>query len=130
MDAAHGALRVVADSDEPDRRRAAGQAMSESRIYETREKLLMTGSPAVVRAGEQTFRRLADMRKAIRDGARTTQIEYHEPYHVFAESLWALRNAMRVNLGGTELTPADLDKQSWDGKAECAVCQVEPVTVP
>ena len=130
MDAAHGALRIVADSVGADRRQTGGQAMSESRVYEAREKLLMSASPAVVTVGEQAFRRLGDLRKAIRDGARTGEREYHDPYHVFAASLWRLRNAMRVDLGGTALTPADLDKESWDGKAECIVCQAQPATVP
>jgi hypothetical protein len=131
LDAAHGELRVVADSAAgTDRRTAAALAMTESHVYEAREKLLMSASPAVIKACEQAFRSVGDLRKAIRAGARTGEKEYHDPYHVFAEALWRLRLAIRQDLGGTALSPADLDKQSWDGRADCPVCEPEMATVP
>jgi len=130
LDAAHGELRVVADSpDGTDRRTAAALAMTSSHVYEAREKLLMSASAAVIKAGEQAFRTIGDLRRAIRAGARTPELEYHDPYHVFAEALWRLRLAIRQDLGGTELSPVDLDKRSWDGRADCPVCEPALVRV-
>ena len=123
LDGAHGALRDVANSDEPDRRHAASRAVSASGVYEAREKFVLCANPAVITPGEKAFMRLVEVRKAIGDGARLGTPEYHEPYHRFAEALWGLRRAIREDLGGTTLTPADLDKKSWDGRDDCPVCQ-------
>jgi len=123
LDGAHGALRDVANSDEPDRRHAAARAVSVNDVYEAREKFLLSANPAVITPGEKAFMRLIEVRKAIGDGARLGTPDYHEPYHGFAKALWDLRRAIREDLGGSTLTPADLDKKSWDGRDDCAVCQ-------
>lgn len=123
-EAAHDALRRVADPGRPHENLAveARRAVSESGIYGAREQLLVTSSANITSAGEEVLRRLADMRRAIRDGATLSSPEYHAAYHPYAKALWRLRTTARHELGRGELTPSDVGKPSWDSQENCDVC--------
>lgn len=133
LDAAHSRLRQLADPDDPpaDLEVQVRRAMAESRVYETRERLLLVGNPAVMAPMERVHARLAELRKAISRGAKLYTMPYHDAYHPYAEALWYLRTAIRKDLGAAALSPSDLDKQSWDSQANCEFCQRnQAVAVP
>jgi len=132
LDAAQARLRQLADPDDPplDLEIQARRAVGEAGVYEARERMLLVGSPAVMSAMERVHQRLADMRKAVRDGAKLYTGAYHDAYHPYAEALWHLRAEIRKDLGATPLTAGDLDKQSWDSQANCDFCQRHKAAVP
>ncbi len=125
LDAAHAELRRTADPDDPPgdlvvrTRRALGQAG----VYEAREKLLLSGNPSVMVPAEETLRKLAALRVAVRDGAKLHTMPYHEAYHPYAEALWRLRARNREALGAKALRAEDGDKRTWDERANCDFCQ-------
>jgi hypothetical protein len=122
LDKAHGAFRHIADAGGPDVVRQTRAAFTENRVYETRERLIMTANPAVIRAAEHAFVGLLGIRDAIRAGARLDTSAYHDQYHIYAGSLWALRRAIREDLGASDLKPQDLDKSTWDTRETCLFC--------
>jgi hypothetical protein len=132
LDAAHARLRQIADPDDPpdDLVVQARRAFGEAGVYEAREKLLLSASPAVVVPAEEALRRLATLRGAVRDGAKLHTMPYHDVYHPYAEALWNLRRSIRVDLGSAALTASDLDKPSWDEQANCDFCQLHRAPVP
>lgn len=125
VDAAHARLRDISGPAiaGPDRGREADRAIGESRVYEARERLLMSGSPAVVRVGEQVLDRLRELQRAIVGGARHQTVPYHDAYHAYAGELWRLRQTVRDDLGNAGLSPADVGKRDWDSSETCAFCQ-------
>ncbi|WBB88170.1 hypothetical protein O7542_13770 [Micromonospora sp. WMMC264] len=124
LDTAHAALREVArtPSGDASRRVAASAAVHESGLYGVRERLLMSGSPALVVSGEAAFGRLIDIRNAVRSGVMVSTTELHDVYHPFAQALWRFRIVARVELGQRELSPGDLDREDWSERAGCALC--------
>jgi hypothetical protein len=125
LDAGYSRLRQLADPDDPPEnlevqtRRAAGEAG----IYEARERLLLVGNPPVLGPAERVLQRLGRVRQAVRDGAKLHTPAFHDAYHPYAEALWHLRTAIRADLGSTPLTPADVEKESWDSQASCDFCR-------
>jgi hypothetical protein len=122
---AHARLRQVADRavDPAALRRETTQAFTESRAYEARERLLMTANPKVAGAGEQAFRQVIQLRDSVRDGARLGSAKFHDAYHDLSAATWALRLAVRRDLGAPHITLADIGKPSWDSRETCDVCQ-------
>jgi hypothetical protein len=127
LEAVHSRLREVADPAKapPDLVQAARRAFSEAKVYEAREKLLMSGSPAVVQAGERALLGVGGLREAVAGGAKLHTAAYHDPYHNYAGTLWQLRGSIRSDLGAAGLEPGDLDKPSWDTRERCAFCRSE-----
>jgi hypothetical protein len=125
LDAAHTRLRDVADpgNNPEDPKRAATQAVTVSRVFESRERLLMSGSPAVLTAGERALIALGKLRRTVGEGVKRQTPEFHDAYHEFAGHLWQLRRAIRQDLGASDLSPSDLDKPSWDSRDTCEWCQ-------
>jgi hypothetical protein len=123
LDKAHGAFRHIADGVSPDAVRETRAAFTENRVYESRERLIMTANPAVISAAERALTGLLAVRDAIRAGATLDTPEYHEPYHVYAQTLWDLRRAIRTDLGASDLKPGNLDKVTWDARETCPFCQ-------
>jgi hypothetical protein len=125
LDAAFNALRRLADPNDPPADLASGvdRAFGDAGVYPNRQRVLLAGNPAVVSPAEIALRRLGDLRDAIRDGAKRRTIAYHNIYHPYAEALWRLRLSIRKDLGSAELTPADVDKESWDAQANCEFCR-------
>ena len=124
LTAAHAGLREVGDSSARDaeRRAAINRAVDEAGLYGARERLLMTATAPVVKAGETVFLRLIDIRDAIRDGAMTQSQEYHDAYHPFAEALWQFRMATRRDFHQPAFTPEKVDRVSWSERESCSFC--------
>ncbi|MDH6465079.1 hypothetical protein M2302_005280 [Micromonospora sp. A200] len=115
---AHSMLRNTAAGD----RAATTRAMSESGAYQERERLLMSGTPELVVAGEDAFHRLVDMQRLIRAGEDLRTAEGHEAYHRFAEALWTFRMAVRRHFGHRAIDPGTLDRKDWSERNECVYC--------
>jgi hypothetical protein len=132
LDAGFARLRQLADPDDPpkDLEIQTRYALGNAGVYETREKLLLVGNPAVQTPAQRTLERLNGVRRAIRDGAKLQSMAYHNAYHPFAEALWRLRAAIRHDLGATGLTPEDVGKESWDSQANCSFCRQHLVPAP
>jgi hypothetical protein len=127
VDSAHHALRGIAQSPapRPDRSSAAEQAVHDSLLYARREELLVSGATPVVVAGEQVFGWLIAVRDAVRGGARLEAAAYHDPYHKLAEAHWALRMAVRAELGRPPFTPQALHRADWSDY-DCCSGRVPP----
>src|SRR5262245_13315770 len=116
-------LRHIANAaDVVDRRQAAGGAMSENKVYENREKMLMGADRSVLAAAENAFMALVGLRRAVAGGALGKTAAYHDAYHAYAAEVWHLRSVLRLDLGSTRLTLSDLDRQDWDSAEHCAFC--------
>jgi hypothetical protein len=123
-DAATGRLRVIADPAEgvTEPAREADRAIGASLVYEAREKLLMSASPAVVRAAERLLDQLGALRQAVAGGAARETVPYHTAYHAYAGALWRLRQSIRADLGNAGLSPEDVGKRDWDTSETCSFC--------
>jgi hypothetical protein len=103
---ANDALRAIGP-DDADRSTAAGAALRESGLYGARERLLVTGSPQMVLAGETVFRSLLDLRDAIAGGQSLIWPDYRPATDRLAAAVWALRQTARTEFDGRTL---DLDQ--------------------
>jgi hypothetical protein len=81
--------------------------MRGSGLYIARERLLATGSPALVPAGETAFRSVLDMRDAVAHGKVLDWPDFRPANDGIAKEAWTLRQAARSVLGGG---PLDLDQ--------------------
>ncbi|MGK5444185.1 hypothetical protein ACSNN7_20535 [Micromonospora sp. URMC 105] len=115
---AHSMLRNTPAGD----RAATKQAMTESGAYQERERLLMSGTPELVVAGEDAFHRLVDMQRLIRAGEDVRTADGHEAYHRFAESLWRFRMVVRRHFGHRAIDPGTLERKDWSERNECVYC--------
>ncbi|PTA43217.1 helix-turn-helix domain-containing protein [Micromonospora sp. RP3T] len=125
MDLAHNRLRHLARADADAEHRGAEslRSMQDSGLYSARERLLVSGSAALVTAGEFVFRRLVHIRNEVRNGADLDSTEYHRVYHAFAAALWAYRMTIRAELGQPAITPAQLDLIDWSDRDSCPACR-------
>ena len=103
---ANDALRAICASGQATPAGVA-DAMRDSGLYIARERLLATGSPAVVLAGETAFRSVLDMRDAVADGKVLDWPDFRPANDGIAKEAWTLRQAARTALGGV---PLDLDQ--------------------
>ena len=126
-DAATGRLRVIADPAEgvTELVRETDRAISESKVYEAREKLLMSASPSVIRSAERLLDQLGALRQAVADGAHRDTVPYHTAYHAYAGALWRLRQSVRADLGNADLAPEDVGKRDWDTSETCSFCRAQ-----
>ncbi len=76
----------------------------------------------LVKAGELAYQRLIATRNVIRSGAALSSQDYHQTYHAYAEAIWQLRMAARVDLDQARLEPADLERRSWSERENCRGC--------
>jgi hypothetical protein len=74
---------------------AVADAMQGSGVYIARKRLLATGSPGVVLAGETAFRSLLDMRDATAQGKALDWPDFRPANHGIAKEAWTLRQAAR-----------------------------------
>jgi hypothetical protein len=102
---ANDALRSIASNGPVTAADVAG-AMRDSGLYVARERLLATGSGAVVSAGETAFRSVLDMRDAVAAGQALDWPDFRPAADGIAAEAWTLRQAARAALGGD---PLDLD---------------------
>ncbi|MGC4903938.1 hypothetical protein ACLQ2Y_31955 [Micromonospora echinospora] len=121
---AHSALRdvvrTVANAEE--RSIAAGQALQDSKVYSTRERLLMSATIEMAKASESVFFALVAIRDAVRSGTELSGTAYHDAYHAYADAIWKFRIAARQELSQRPIAPADLNRISWSEREECPVC--------
>lgn len=124
LDAAHAAIREVARGGQSgsDRYVAAVQAVHDSGVYRIRERLLMSASAELVKAGETAFLKLIAIRNTVRAGATLATPDYHDTYHPFAEALWTFRIAVRREVGEPVITPSALGRSSWSEREQCPLC--------
>ena len=134
LDAAFGAIRRLADPDvtPEDLRRQASAAFGDAGVYRSRERLLLAGNPSVVSPAEAALKRVGELRDAVVDGAKRRTPAYHDAFHPYNEALWRLRMSIRKDLGSEVLSPADLDKETWDSQASCDFCRArdQAVAIP
>ncbi|MFI6766874.1 CchlQ [Streptomyces sp. NPDC050355] len=121
----HARLRQIAqDPDaEPDLDAAARAAMDDAKIHEVRESLYIDASTAVAGAGQTMFERLRALRRAVAEGAAQDSPAFHDAYHPYIGAVWAYRVAVRRELEGQPLSPAEFGWADWDGTDRCAVCR-------
>jgi hypothetical protein len=124
LDSAHGLLREVARTqcETADRQHAADRAAGDAGLYNAREKLLVSGTPKLVTAGETAFLHLIEIRNAVREGATLKSAAYHHAYHNFAEKLWDFRMTIRASFGHQSLSPESLNRASWSEREQCVEC--------
>ena len=126
LDAAHGSLREVARSEtaarDLDLYGRASHAVHDAGVYRIRERLLMSGTIELVKAGETAFQGLVGIRGVVRNGAGLATPEYHDAYHTFAEAIWTFRDKVRKELGEETLAPAALGRTSWSEREDCPLC--------
>jgi hypothetical protein len=132
LDAAFGKVRHLADPSESpeDLEQGIQRAFGDAGVYRNRERLLLAGNPKVLSPAEEVLRRLAAFRDAVRGGVKRRTVAYHDAYHPYAEALWDLRRAIRQDLGSEDLTLADLERETWDTRSNCAFCRAHAGAVP
>ncbi|MGC4808049.1 helix-turn-helix domain-containing protein [Micromonospora sp. DT233] len=123
LDDAHNGLRDCA------RGRHTGElgeathlAVHNSGLYAQRERLLISGSPALVAAGETVFLALIEIRRAVGRGAGLDTAQYHGAYHPFAEAMWSFRGAVRAEFGQAALSPQLLERPGRSDRDQCERC--------
>ena len=95
---ANDALRAICFSGQATSASVA-DAMRGTGLYVARERLLATGSPAVVLTGETAFQSVLDMRDAVARGNVLDWPDFHPANDGIAKEVWALRQATRSELG-------------------------------
>jgi hypothetical protein len=125
LDAAHFALRSVAQDPGPERdlRAEALAAIAESGLHRTRESLLMFSPVKVSSAGESAFLALIEMRRVVQQGENPQSAKYHSAYHTFAERIWNFRLVVRKDVGVEAFTPGSLGHSEWSEREECSLCR-------
>jgi hypothetical protein len=124
LNGAHARLREIGDPRHgvQDADLETSRAFGDNRVYEGREKMLMSADRSVVNPAERAFQALVGIRDAVRDGAKIRTVGYHVHYHVYSKAMWELRQAIRVDLGAGRIVPADLEKPTWDSRDTCEFC--------
>ncbi|NBE50968.1 CchlQ [Streptomyces boluensis] len=123
----HARLRTLAQSppDEPDPRAldtATRAALDEAEIYDARERLFIEASTTVAGAGQAMFERLRALRQTVATGAAHDSRAFHDAYHPYIGAVWHYRAAVREELDGRALVPADFGWSDWDGTDRCTLC--------
>ncbi|MET7388941.1 CchlQ [Streptomyces sp. NPDC005529] len=121
---AHTELRRLAQTSAPssDLEQASRLALTDARIYEVRERLFLDASARIAGTGQTMFERLRALRSAVAAGAGLSTPAFHDLYHPYLAAVWAYREAVRDELGGHALTPADFGWSKWDGHERCLHC--------
>ncbi|MEV7672835.1 CchlQ [Streptomyces sp. NPDC088752] len=122
--AAHTELRRLAQSGTgaDGLEEASRSALTDARVYEVRERLFLDGSAGIAGAGQTMFERLRDLRRAVAGGAGVADPAFHDVYHPYLDAVWAYREAVRDELEGRALAPADFGWSAWDGRERCPHC--------
>lgn len=123
--AAHTELRRLAQhgDEATDLEEASRLALTNARIYEVRERLFLDASPRIAGTGQTMFERLRALRRTVAAGAGISSPAFHDIYHPYLDAVWAYREAVRHELEGHALTPADFGWSMWDGRERCAHCE-------
>ena len=108
-DNVHRLLRGVATRsiDSSELKQAARDAVGDSGLYATRERMLIVVPSKVAYAAEETFHAIIEIRDAVGSGSTLHSSPYRDAYNVYAKAIWALRQAARESFGVVTL---DLDE--------------------
>ncbi|MEW1905604.1 CchlQ [Streptomyces sp. NPDC086147] len=124
--AAHTELRRLAQNGDgagaDGLEEASRSALTDARVYEVRERLFLDGSAGVTRAGQTMFEHLRALRRTVAGGAGISDPAFHDVYHPYLDAVWAYREAVRDELEGRALAPADFGWSAWDGRERCPHC--------
>ncbi|MDJ0347133.1 CchlQ [Streptomyces sp. H10-C2] len=123
--ACHARLRHIAQdpSAEPDLDAVTRAVLSDTGIYDARERLFIDAATAVAGAGQAMFEQLRNLQRAVAAGASLTSPAFHDAYHLYIGSVWAYRVAVRQELDGRSLSPATFGWDGWDGTDRCPLCR-------
>ncbi|WP_327257199.1 CchlQ [Streptomyces sp. NBC_01244] len=126
--AAHTELRRLAQhgAEATGLEEASRLALTDARIYEVRERLFLDASARIAAAGQRMFECLRALRRTVAAGASISTPAFHDIYHPYLEAVWAYRQAVRNELEGHALAPADFGWSVWDGRERCAQCGGRP----
>ncbi|MFD6919648.1 hypothetical protein ACFV99_05440 [Streptomyces sp. NPDC059944] len=94
----------------------------EPAVRERRSASLTNASARIAGSGQTMFERLRALRRAVATGAGLSTPAFHDIYHPYLNAVWAYREAVRDELGGHAITPADFGWSKWDGRERCAHC--------
>ncbi len=128
---AHTQLRRLAQSagTATDLEAASRTALVDARIYEARERLFIDSSPRVAGAGQAMFEHLRALRRTVSTGAYESSSAFHGVHHEYIAAVWAYRVAVREELDGRSLAPANFGWAGWDGRERCSLCRSEATAV-
>lgn len=123
--AAHTRLRELAQDGAGglDLEAATRAALTDAEVYEVRERLYIDATARVAGAGQAMFEHLRALRSVVATGASLGSGEFHGAYHPYIAAVWAYRVAVRDELEGRPLSPADFGWSDWDGRERCALCR-------
>ncbi|MFC7303850.1 CchlQ [Streptomyces monticola] len=121
----HTRLRELAQGrgEQGDLETASRAALTDAGIYDVRERLFIEGSTTVAGAGQAMFVQLRALRRVVATGAAQDSPAYHAVYHPYLAAVWGYRAAVREELDGRPLVPADFGWAEWGGRDSCAVCR-------
>lgn len=121
----HARLRQIAQAPgaEADLDAATRAALSDSAIYEVRERLFIDATAAVAGAGQVMFEQLRALQRAVAAGASSASPAFHDVSHPYIEAVWTYRVAVRKELEGPSLKPGVFGWDGWDGRDRCPICQ-------
>jgi phosphotransferase system IIB component len=124
-EACHTRLRAIAKDRgaAADPEPAARAALNEAGIYEARERLFLEATTGVAGAGQAMFEQLRALQRAVAGGAGTDSAAFHDVHHPYIGAVWAYRVAVREELEGQPLAPADFGWGRWDGTDRCPMCR-------
>jgi hypothetical protein len=126
---AHARLRELAQDDgaDIDLDAASRTALTDAELYEVRERLYIDASARVAGAGQAMFERLRELRHVVAAGAPPDSLTFHDAHHPYIAAVWTYRVAVRDELEGRPLSPADFGWAAWDGRERCPLCQAAVV---
>jgi hypothetical protein len=99
---ANDAMRAVSLGEHAadiDREMAARAAFRSPGVTQTREHVILVAPEPVVRAADEAFQRLRDLRELIGQGHRLGSPGYEPALTAYGDGLQALRDAIREDLG-------------------------------
>ncbi|WP_199547171.1 CchlQ [Streptomyces sp. N35] len=118
----HSRLRALQSTAREERAEESRGALTASGIYEARERLFIDASTRVAGAGQAMFEQLRRLQRTVGEGAEPDSAAYHDAYHSYIGSVWDYRVAVRGELDGKALAPAEFGWQRWDGRDRCELC--------
>ncbi|QKW08443.1 CchlQ [Streptomyces sp. NA04227] len=129
----HARLRELAQTPPPEeppgsptgQEAAARAALTDSAVYEVRERLFLDASATVAAAGQEMFEHLRAVQRAVAAGAAPSDAAFHRAYHPYLDSVWRYRVAVREELEGHSLSPVAFGWREWGGRDRCPDCRAE-----
>ncbi|MBC9715062.1 CchlQ [Streptomyces sp. TRM66268-LWL] len=119
----HTRLRALRDAGaDTDLAAESRAALAASGIYEARERLFIDASTGAASAGQAMFEQLRRFQRTVGEGHAPESAAYHDAYHSYIGAVWDYRVAVRGELDGKPLAPAEFGWRRWDGRDRCELC--------